>query len=276
MATEQTFCTDCGAAFPAGARFCRSCGSSVDGQRRFLTAAHGSEQRNTVVSGFWAGLTGKPYEPASPLPRSVDQSAPERLRRDEEPQGLDDPRRNSPSELPESREANRYNLLSGLLLLSIPAASLIAVLIFRYQSYDWVNAIGVLIVPFAIACWIFTTLRAIHLLDVRFWFVPSTYIGLIGGVLALLICLIMFVFSTEAERRGHRVTDMTLYAAAAILYGGCVVWSYVYNWRKTGSAILSISLTLLQTISAAFVIVALYLWVDGRNTKQYEREHGIS
>lgn len=86
----------------------------------------------------------------------------------------------------------------------------------------------------------------------------------------------MGLFVHEAARQGHQVQDVTLYIAAAILYGSCVVWSYFYNWRKTGSAILSISLTLLQTISATFVIVALYLWIGGRNTKRYEREHGIS
>lgn len=122
----------------------------------------------------------------------------------------------------------------------------------------------------------FESIRVTHLRDVRFWSIPSTYVGLIGGVLTLLICLIMVVFSAESERRGHRTSDTTLYVAAAILYGGCVVWSYLYNWRKTGSAILALSLTLLQTISAAFVIVVLYLWIDGRNTKRYEREHGIT
>ncbi|WP_342736288.1 hypothetical protein [Bradyrhizobium sp. B117] len=198
------------------------------------------------------------------------------MRHDTEPLGLDEPPQNSLVGVRVSSNVGRYSLLSGLLLLSLPVAGLIAVLIFRYQSYNWVNAIGVLIVSLAIFCWIFTTIRAIHLLDVRFWFIPSTYVGLIGGVLALLICLIMVVFSAESERRGHRITDTTLYVAAAILYGGCVVWSYLYNWRKTGSAILSVSLTVLQTISAAFVIVALYLWIGGRNTKRYEQEHGIS
>lgn len=167
-----------------------------------------------------------------------------------------------------------YPYLSSLCLVSIPLSGLICYLLVGAQSAAWINAAGLLIIPFSAFCWIFTTIRAVQLVEVRFWLVPSTYVGLIGGVLALLTCLIMFVFSTEAERRGHQVTDTTLYAAAAILYGGCVVWSYVYNWRKTGSAILSVSLTLLQTLSAAFVIVALYLWISGRNTKQYEREHG--
>jgi hypothetical protein len=82
-------------------------------------------------------------------------------------------------------------------------------------------------------------------------------------------------FTDEAARQGRQVTDTTLYVAAAILYGGCVVWSYFYNWRKTGSALLAISLTILQTISASFIIGVFHLWLDGRNVKRYEREHGI-
>ncbi|MET4279368.1 MULTISPECIES: hypothetical protein [unclassified Bradyrhizobium] len=176
----------------------------------------------------------------------------------------------------ETFSQERFPFLPALCLVSIPLSGLVCYLVVETQNSAWINAIGVLIVPLSAFCWIFTTIRSVHLMGVRFWFLPSTYVGLIGGVLALLICLIMFVFSTEAERRGHQVTDTTLYAAAAILYCGCVVWSYLYNWRKTGSPLLSVSLTLLQTISAAFVIAALYLWIGGRNTRRYEREHGIS
>lgn len=278
MGTEQTFCLGCGVAFPAEARFCGSCGSSRYAQPKSFSDARASEQEGTFGSGFWAGLNGKPHELVSraPLRAVISPSAPEGARQDAEPQGFDGLPRKRLVGVDVSSSVGRYNLLSGLFLLLLPMSGLIATLIFSYQSYDWLKAIGVLIVPFAILCWTFTVIRAIHILDVRFWSVPSTYVGLIGGLLALLICLVMFGFSTEAERRGHRVTDTTLYAAAAILYCGCVIWSYLYNWRKTGSALLSVSLTLLQTISAAFVIVALYLWISGRNTKRYEREHGIS
>lgn len=90
------------------------------------------------------------------------------------------------------------------------------------------------------------------------------------------MCLMMGLFAHEAARQGHQVRDVTLYVAAAILYGGCVVWSYFHNWRKTRSYILAASLTVLQTISAIFVIGLLYLWMDGRNTRRYEREDGTS
>ena len=38
---------------------------------------------------------------------------------------------------------------------------------------------------------------------------------------------------------------------------------------------LAISLTILQTVSAVFVIGVFNLWLDRKNTKRYEREHSI-
>jgi hypothetical protein len=172
-----------------------------------------------------------------------------------------------------SRAASRYPLLSGLLLLSIPVSCLISYLI--VGDHVWLNAIALLIVPFAVFCWIFTTIRAIHLADVRFWFIPSTYVTLIGGIIAIVLCAIMLVVSHESAREGHDVRDFTLYVAASILYGGCVVWSYFCNWRRTSSAILAISLSVLQILSAIFLIGIFNLWLDARNTKRYAREHGL-
>lgn len=128
----------------------------------------------------------------------------------------------------------RYPLLSGLFLLSIPLSGLIGYLVVGSANYAWINAVGLLIVPVSIFCWIFTTIRAVHLVGVRFWFVPSTYVALVGGVIALLICLVMGLFVHEAARQGHQVQDVTLYIAAAILYGSWVVWSYFYQLAKDG------------------------------------------
>jgi hypothetical protein len=43
----------------------------------------------------------------------------------------------------------------------------------------------------------------------------------------------------------------------------------------SGISLLAISLTILQSISAAFVIVAINLWLDRRNTERYNRELGF-
>ena len=141
---------------------------------------------------------------------------------------------------PELSATGPYPLSSGLLLLSIPVSCLVSYPIFG--NYAWLDAIALLTVPLATVCWIFTRIRAIHLIGVRFWFIPSTYVTLIGGIVAIVLCAIMLAVSYESARH-----------AAAILYSGCVVWSYFYNWRRTNSAILAISLTILQILSAVFV-----------------------
>lgn len=64
MTTEQMFCTSCGAAFPAWARFCGSCGSARDGQPRSTSDVDASERVGTIGSGLWDGLTGKPIDDA--------------------------------------------------------------------------------------------------------------------------------------------------------------------------------------------------------------------
>jgi hypothetical protein len=172
-----------------------------------------------------------------------------------------------------SRPNSHYPMLSGILLLLIPVSCLISYLV--VGNYTWLNAIALLLVPFAALCWIFTTIKAIHLAGVRFWFIPSTFVTLVGGIIALVISVIMLLFSHEAARQGHDASDATLIIAAAMLYSGCAIWSYWYNWRRTRSAVLAISLTILQTISAIFVFGVINLWLDRRNTKRYEREHGL-
>jgi hypothetical protein len=170
-----------------------------------------------------------------------------------------------------SKPNSHYPMLSGILLLSIPVSCLISYLI--VGDYTWLNAIALLLAPCIVFFWIFTTIRAIHLAGVRFWFIPSTYVTLVGGIIALVMCVIMLLLSHESARQGHDAGDNTLYVAAAILYGGCAGWSCWYNWRRTNSALLAISLTILQTLSAAFVVGVFNLWLDRHSTKRYERDH---
>jgi hypothetical protein len=111
-----------------------------------------------------------------------------------------------------------------------------------------------------------------HKVDVWFWCIPSTYVNLVAGIIAVALSGIMLAALSEAARHGHDVRDTTLYVAAAIVYGGSIGWSYFYNWRATKSAILALSLTMLQTICTTLLIVVINLWLDRRNTKRLERE----
>jgi hypothetical protein len=54
---------------------------------------------------------------------------------------------------------------------------------------------------FPLFCWIFTTIRAVHLVNVKFWRIPSTYIALVGGVIAFLVCPGMFLYAEDSASR---------------------------------------------------------------------------
>ena len=95
-----------------------------------------------------------------------------------------------------SRASSRYPLLSALLLLSIPASCFVSYLIFG--NYVWLDAIDLLTVPLATFYWIFTTIRAVHIAGLRFWFIPSTYVTLIGGIIAVFLCTVMLALSHES------------------------------------------------------------------------------
>jgi hypothetical protein len=188
-----------------------------------------SEPAGTFVSGFLEGLTGRPRarNGISGENRYWKADIPDDSSVDIQVGNASDPDLTLPEENSDGLRAAaaRYPLLSAPLLLSIPASGLIAYLIFQHPMYAWVNAIGLLIVPFSIFCWIFTTIRGIHLVGVRFWFIPSTYVALVGGVIAFLLCMIVSISTHEAARHGRQEADVTLYVTAAILYGGCTVWN---------------------------------------------------
>jgi hypothetical protein len=168
------------------------------------------------------------------------------------------------------RPKNAHAALSGWLLVVTPSSGVLSFYIAGYHTA--LNAIALLAVPLAVFCWIFTTIRALHSVDVSFWSVPSTYVNLITGIVAVALSGLMLLISSEASRHGNEVRGATLHIAAAIVYGGGVSWSYFYNWRKTGSASLALSLTVLQTISTLLIIVIVNLWLDRRNAEQYERD----
>ena len=111
-------------------------------------------------------------------------------------------------ELRPTNTKNRYPMLSGLSLLSIPASGLIGYLVFGY--YAGLTAIALLMVPFTAFCWIFTTIRGIHLVGVRFWFIPSTYVALVGSVIALVLCMIMGISTSEAAKHGRQGSNQCL------------------------------------------------------------------
>src|SRR5712672_4061688 len=67
-------------------------------------------------------------------------------------------------------------------------------------NIEAVQAIGALIVPFALLCWIFTTIRALHQRAIRFWLIPSTYVAFFGALTAAICVFIGLFFLPDTPR----------------------------------------------------------------------------
>jgi hypothetical protein len=167
-------------------------------------------------------------------------------------------------------EAKRYSVMSGMALAFVIAAPIGTWLAFQ-SDVAAIRAIGVLLTPFALFCWIFTTIRALHQRAVRFWFIPSTYVAFFGGLTAVICVMIGVFFLPEYTTAGasqftYGVQGPTLkhpgnyvmMFAAAIVQAGTTIWCLWYNWKKTEAVILAFSLTALQTFLSSGVIVVFW------------------
>ena len=154
------------------------------------------------------------------------------------------------------------------------------------SNVEAVRAIGVLVVPFALFCWIFTTIRAIHQRLISFWFTPSTYVSLVGTLTAVICLFIGLLFlpdpgshvggfesyNTKIVRRAPTPNHIMMYAAALIQVG-TTMWCLLYNWKKTETLVLAISLTALQTLLSSMLVALLRFRVgNSGGREQIERK----
>ena len=163
---------------------------------------------------------------------------------------------------------------------------------FAFQTnIEAIQAIGVLIVPFALFCWIFTTIRALHQRAVRFWFIPSTYVAFFGGLTAAICVFIgifflpeyttpvqhaQFTFGVQGsmtptlKQQGNYV----MMFAAAIVQAGTTMWCVWYNWKRTESVILTFSLTALQTLFSTLIVV-FFWWRFGQTNHDHHSDRTV-
>jgi hypothetical protein len=172
--------------------------------------------------------------------------------------------------------------LPGITLAFAIVAPLGAWLAFQ-TNIEAVQAIGVLIVPFALFCWIFTTIRAVHQRTVRFWSVPSTYVAFLGAFTAA-ICVFIGLFFLQDTPRNHvggfasfngnivqraPTGNYVMMFAAAITQAGTTMWCLWYNWKRTETLVLAFSLTALQTLFSSLLVAFFWLRFGGSG----DREH---
>jgi hypothetical protein len=171
-------------------------------------------------------------------------------------------------------EAKRYSNLSGITFGFAIIAPIISWVAFQ-TNIETIQAIGVLIIPFALFCWIFTTIRALHKRTIRFWFIPSTYVALASQAIALgIVCIQLILIALVGQHSttaiGTAINEATtLYWAALIAIGGATLWCLYYNIKKTETLILGVCLTILQTISAAGIVGVWFIWSPNRKEPEH-------
>jgi hypothetical protein len=163
-----------------------------------------------------------------------------------------------------SAESNRYSIVSGATLIFTLVASAPLAWFAITSDVSWVRAIGVLVIPASLGAWMFSTIRALHLLELRFWQMKSTYVSLIFGLVALGLIFLNGVLVLFMRDHPNVQADTTLYLAAGLVAALATMWCAWYNWRMTRSVSLAVSLTVIQTIISGSVVAILFIWLGSR------------
>ena len=159
--------------------------------------------------------------------------------------------------VPSRRKALQlYAIFAVLCLVSSgTAAPYLAVASLAVDSH-LVRAAAFLLTPFAFAMWIVATVRSLHLAGLGYWSLASTYIALVCvGVATALACISWIIWPDGAT---DDLKEAVGHAAGVVGLGG-IFWCGWYNWRRTGSAPLAVSVTALQMVTSAFIALLMLL-----------------
>lgn len=104
-----------------------------------------------------------------------------------------------------------------------------------------------------------------------FWSIPSTYASLLGG-------LACFIFLLIAAAMGDDRTNHQLHVGPTIVallcYCALMLWAVWRNSKRTGSALLGISLSFVQSLALIAAVGAILSWLNASGTRRYEKDHG--
>jgi hypothetical protein len=164
----------------------------------------------------------------------------------------------------------RYPLASITLLAAVPVSCVCSYFLLQ-SGVDWMIAIAAITPPFVIFCWIFTTIRAAHLVGVYFWSTPSTYASMFGGLACFIFLLITAASGDDKVNHQFHAGPTVV---ASLCYGALVLWTVWHNTKRTGSTLLAISLSVLQSVALLAFIGAVLNWLNASGIRRYEKDHG--
>jgi hypothetical protein len=161
-------------------------------------------------------------------------------------------------------DANRYSILSGVFLLFACVGSIPLTILAVISDWAFLRAIGVLLIPTSIFAWIFTTIRAIHLMDLRYWKMSSTYVAMIFGTISLALLLLA---AALLPKDPHIHNDPTMFIASGLVAAAAVTWCFWSNWKITSSVALAVSLTIIQALAGPTIVFVIFQMSVARNNR---------
>lgn len=120
-----------------------------------------------------------------------------------------------------------------------------------------VQAVALLLTPFALLMWIVTTVRALHLAGFGYWSLASTYVAIACAGVAMILVWIASVIRPDGSPTGVR--DVVLHSAGVIAVGG-ICWCGWHNWRRVRNVALAFSVTALQMVTGALLAMGI-IWM---------------
>lgn len=123
-------------------------------------------------------------------------------------------------------------------------------------SIPTVQAVALLLTPFAFLMWIVTTVQALHLAGFGYWSLGSTYVSLICAGVAIVFAWIASSMRPHEAPTGLR--DVVLHAAGGVAVGG-ICWCGWYNWRQMRIGALAFSVTTLQVVTGTLLAMVI-IW----------------
>lgn len=164
----------------------------------------------------------------------------------------------------------RHSILTALAIVAVilvPIPSYYAM----DSSVDWVQGIGIALIPITLVCWIVATWYAMRAYNVHFWTIPSTYIAIVAQSLgALLVSFHLLLLVLAGPDHVNIANNTSLYWAAGFTVLVGMIWCLWYNIRVTSIPI-GFSLTIMQMCIVLAILVFVWSLIGGSSDRRHER-----
>jgi hypothetical protein len=155
------------------------------------------------------------------------------------------------------RSVQRYSIVAVLCLaFSGTVAPYLTVTLIAVEI-PTVQALALLLTPFAFLMWVVTTVRALHLAGFGYWSLASTYVTIACAGVAIVLTWIASIIRPDGSPTAVR--DVVLHAAGVFAVGG-ICWCGLYNWRRMRNGSLAFSVTALQITTGTLLALAI-IWM---------------